>query len=125
DGPDVWPSQRDVAEEVGLSRTQVADVVDRARTRWGKKKSVTLLRNDVERLITRQGGVATREELAQALLLTRGSTEAATGDRLRRAGAVLWAALELEGARDSARYRLQRGEQVLVIVSTTEPGEGG
>lgn len=124
DGPDVWPSQRDVAEEVGLSRAQVTDVVDRARARWSKKKSVTLLRDDVARLLALQGGVATREELAQALLMARGSTESASADRIRRAGAVLWAALELEGARDATRCRLQRGDRLLVIVSTAAAGEG-
>jgi serine/threonine protein kinase len=122
EGPDVWPAQRDVAEGIGLSRTQVVDVVDRARTRWEKKRPINLLREDVARLLERLGGVATREELAQALLVARGSTEAASAERLRRASAVLWGALELEAMRENPRFRLQRGDRLLVIVAT--PAEG-
>jgi serine/threonine protein kinase len=123
EGPDVWPAQRDVAEAIGISRRQVADVMERARSRWLKKRPINLLRDDVARLLEVQGGVATREELAQALLIARGSTEAASAERLRRAGAVLWGALELEGAREtSTRFRLQRGERLLLVVSTG--GEG-
>ncbi|MBK9410098.1 MAG: hypothetical protein IPN47_19035 [Gemmatimonadetes bacterium] len=65
---DMWPSQRDVAEALGLSRTQVADVVSRARTRWGKKPSVTTLRDDVAIVLGQLGGVATHSEVARALI---------------------------------------------------------
>lgn len=116
---DAWPSQRDVAEGLGLSRTAVADVVDRARARWAKKPWMTLLREDVARLLESHGGIATREELAQAVLLARGSTETGPSERLRKASAVLWAALEIEAARETSwRYRLQRGERLLLVVST-------
>ena len=119
EGPDAWPSQRDVADALGITRAQVAEVAQRARSRWTKKKAAVPLRDDVARLVRSHGGVATREELAQALLMVRGSTETGTGERIRRASAVLWAALELEGARESgARYRLERGERLLVVVAT-------
>jgi serine/threonine protein kinase len=121
EGPDVWPGQRDVAEALGISRSSVAETVERARTRWLKKKPVNLLRDEVARLLAAHGGLATREELAQALLSARGSAEASAAERLRRAGAVLWGALELEGTREiSSRYRLQRGERLLLVVSSPE-----
>jgi serine/threonine protein kinase len=123
DGPDVWPAQRDVAEALNIPRTQINTMLERARARWERKRPVNLLRDDVARLLAQQGGVATREELARALLTARGSTEAASADRLRRAGAVLWCALELEGSREStARYRLQRGDRMLVIVAAGVSG---
>ena len=118
DGPDVWPAQRDVAEALNIPRPQINTMLERARSRWEKKRPLNLLRDDVARLLAQHGGAATREELARALLPARGSTEAASGDRLRRAGAVLWCALELEGSREStARYRLQRGDRLLVIAA--------
>ena len=91
EGPDAWPSQRDVAERIGISRAQVNEVVERARARWIRKPWMTAVRDDVARLIDAHGGLVTREELAAALLLTRGSIEVAKGERLRRACAVLWA----------------------------------
>jgi serine/threonine protein kinase len=122
EAPDLWPSQRDVADAVGLTRTQIAEVVDRARARWAKKKAITALRDDVAKLLDQAGGVATREELARGLVRIRGTTAPAEADQIRAASAVLWAALEMEGARDvSCRYRLQRGESALVVVGT--PGD--
>ncbi|MBK9978482.1 MAG: BREX system serine/threonine kinase PglW [Gemmatimonadetes bacterium] len=123
---DMWPSQRDVAEALGLSRTQVADVVSRARTRWGKKPSVTTLRDDVAIVLGQLGGVATHSEVARALIQARGTTSPTEADQLRTASAILWAALELEGSRESTcRYRLQRGDRLLAIVSTAVPGGDG
>jgi serine/threonine protein kinase len=125
DGPDLWPSQRDVAEGLGLTRGQVADVVERARARWGKKRAVTALRDDVAQLLVSLGGVATRGEIARALVQARGSTASTEAERERSATAVLWAALELEASREtSCRFRLQRGERLLAVVSTAAPGEG-
>lgn len=126
DGPDLWPSQRDVAEAVGLGRAQVTEVLDRARARWTKKKSVTAIRDDIARLLDQSGGVATREELARALVRIRGTTAATDHEQQRTAGAVLWAALEVEGSRETTcRFRLQRGERLLVVVSTVADGAAG
>lgn len=119
EAPDLWPSQRDVAAEVGLTRTNVSDVVVRARARWAKKKALTALRDDVARLVEQAGGVATRDELARGLIRIRGTTAASELEQQRAANAVLWAALEVESARETGcRYRLQRGERVLVVVGT-------
>lgn len=124
EGPDVWPAQRDVAEALGVSRAPVADAIERACSRWLKKRSINLLREDVHRLLMQLGGIATREELAQALLAARGSTETAPADRLKRASAVLWCALEMEAAqKTSPRYHLQRGERLLLITATTTAEE--
>ncbi len=125
DGSDLWPSQKEVAEDLGLTRAQVADVVDRARTRWTKKKSMTVLRDDVARLLTMHGGVATHEELARAILQTRGTSNADRAEPLRSATAALWAALELESSQTTCRFRLQRGERLLAVVRTAAPGESG
>lgn len=124
DGGDLWPSQRDVAEDIGLTRAQVADVVDRARARWAKKKSMTVLREDVARLLAMHGGVATHRELARALVQARGSTNPDHFEQLRAANAVLWAALELEASQTTCRFRLQRGERLLAIVGTAANGDG-
>lgn len=119
EAPDLWPSQRDVAVEVGLTRANVSEVVERARARWAKKRALTAIRDDVARLLEQSGGVATREELARGLVRIRGTTAQTEAEQQKGANAVLWAALEVEGAREtSCRYRLQRGERSLVVVST-------
>lgn len=120
EAPDLWPSQRDVAAEVGLTRANVSDVVARARTRWAKRpRAMNALRDDVARLVEQAGGVATRDELTRALIRIRGTTAPTELEQQRGANAVLWAALEIEGAREAGcRYRLQRGERVLVVVGT-------
>lgn len=119
EAPDLWPSQRDVAAEMGLTRANVTEVVDRARARWTKKKALTALRDDVARLLEQSGGVATREEMARGLARIRGTTAQSVLEEQRGANAVLWAALEVEGARETGcRYRLQRGERSLIVVST-------
>jgi hypothetical protein len=78
-----------------------------------------VLRDDVSRMLYDLGGVATVEELARALLMERGSSTPSEVERLKRSRAALWCALEMEAAREgTCRFRLQRGERLLVVVAT-------
>ena len=99
----IRPSQRRrrVADYIllyGATPTEIDDAIDRARKRWSRHRWMTPLRDTVARLVAKYGGIMTLHETAEALAATRGSTE--TGDaRLRRAGAVAAAALEMESVR--------------------------
>ena len=116
------PARREIAVLCGASPTEIDDAIDRARKRWSRHRWMTPLRDTVARLVAKYGGIMTLHELAEALAATRGSTE--TGNaRLRRAGAVAAAALEMESVRDDARYRLHRPEasdDACAVVVATE-----
>ncbi|HET6763297.1 MAG TPA: BREX system serine/threonine kinase PglW, partial [Longimicrobiaceae bacterium] len=119
-----WPATQDVAEALGFARHEVQAAVDRARERWGRDRKGWLvpLRDSVAALLEKHGGVMTRAELVGALLAQRGSS-AAGGERERSAGAVAYAAVEAEAAREGARFVLYRGRELLVLAtpSLAEP----
>jgi len=119
-----WPATQDVAEALGFARHEVQGVVDRARERWGKDRKGWLapLRDSVASLLEKHGGVMTRAELVGALLAQRGSS-ALAGERERSAGAVAYAAVEAEAAREGARFVLYRGRDHLFVVGTPELAE--
>ena len=115
------PAHREVAESLGATPTGMARAIRRLRERWNRQRWMTRLRDSVAALVAKHGGVMTMRELADALAAIRGSTE--TGEaRLRRAGAVAAAALEMESAREDSRFRLHRrdaspGASALVLAT--------
>ena len=116
------PSQREVAEATGSSRTQVQAAIDRAAGKWAKNSWMTSLREEVAAYLQRREAVASVAEVASALLISHGST-AGEAERQRLAAAVLQAVLEVEATRESARYVIYRGHAVPLVVSTEGQGE--
>ncbi|MGH9159077.1 MAG: protein kinase domain-containing protein, partial [Vicinamibacteraceae bacterium] len=116
-----WPTQSDVAQQLGLTRARVSQVVTRARARWVKDPSITRLRNDVFELVQSHGRVMTARELAQALLTMRVS-EAPEPLRSIRALAVTRAAIEAERERSEPRFTEIR-QQVLLVATDEEVGD--
>lgn len=110
-----WPKQSDVAEQLGLTRARIGQVVTKARARWIKDPSITRLRNDVAELLEAHGRVMTAAELAQALLTTRGS-EAPEPVRAERAMAVARTAIESERERSEPRFTEFRLGALLVAL---------
>jgi serine/threonine protein kinase len=102
-----WPGPSDVKIRVGLDRAGYDGLLERARMRWSKQPAITQVRHDLEAILERAGGVLPADEVALALLAQRGSTATGT-DRLRRARAVLRAALETEAARGTNRFTWRR-----------------
>ena len=121
-GLGLLPAHREVAESLGVAPSEIAGAIRRARDRWGRHGWMAPLRESVAALVSKSGGIMTVRELAEALAATRGSIE--TGEaRLRRAGAVAAAALEMESAREHSRYRVQRRDAsngVSALVLATE-----
>jgi len=105
-----WPSQSDVAADLGVTRARVGQVTATARGRWLRQPALTELRADLADVIARHGGVTTVDELADAVLVRRGSTRR-SHERRRRAAAVVRAALEAEAARDAPRFAAYRRSQ--------------
>jgi len=109
-----WPSQRQVAEQAELERAVVADALGSARTRWRNRPELTAIRAELSDLLRTRDGVAGGDELATALLATRGSLE---GEPVRthRARAVVRAALEAEATLQSPRFVHRRIDEVLLV----------
>ena len=122
DGLGLLPAHREIAESLGAPPTEIAGAIRRARDRWSKHRWVVPLRDSVATLVAKYGGIMTVRELADALAAARGSTE--TGEaRLRLAGAVAAAALEMESTREEPRYRLHRRDSssgTVALVLATE-----
>lgn len=112
-------------EQTGLDRAVVADALASARTRWRKRPDVNAVRDEIVDLLLRREGVAGGDELAAALLTTRGSL---AGDpvRSRRARAVVRAAAEAEAGLQEPRFAIRRvGEAVLLALDGEIAGDDG
>lgn len=109
-----WPAQADIARVVGVTRARVGQIVGKLQARWAKDPALTKLRIDLDGIVAGQGGVMTIPELAEAVLVARGSMveEPLRTDRAR---AVVRAALEVERTMSDPKLAVQRdGGRVLV-----------
>lgn len=112
-----WPSQSDVAEALGVSRARIGQIVAKLATRWSKDPAMTPLRTNVVEFLDASGGIQSVDELAEALLSSRGSSEDEPL-RSRRARAVARAAVEVERIMAEPRFLVRRdGDKVLVARS--------
>ena len=109
DAPDapVWPSQSDVARILAMTPVAVSQTLARARRRWAKTPALTKLRNDIVELLEAHGGVMTRQEVADALLVRRGSVQEQPL-RSRHARACVRAAVETERSGAAPRWIVRR-----------------
>lgn len=111
-----WPSLQQLSELTGASHVQLRKWIDTYRNRWDKDVAITRVRADLDELVETLGGVATVEELASALLASRGSHQTEP-IRTRYAVAVVCAALEVETYKSEPRFVLRRGEHRLLIAT--------
>jgi serine/threonine protein kinase len=102
-----WPGLPDLKSRVGLDRASYDALLDRARARWAKRPAITQIRNEMQTILERAGGVLAGDDLAFGLAAQRGSTATGAG-RLRRARAVTRAALEVEVTRGGNRFTWRR-----------------
>ena len=113
----LWPSQTDVATIVGVTRARVGQLVGKFQERWAKDPPLTSLRNSITEILATAGGVMTIGELAESILVARGSVE----DEPRRtllATAVARACFEVERTMAEPRFLVRRDDdRVLVALS--------
>jgi len=112
----IWPSQGEVAQLAGVTRGRISQILIDAEKRWLKDPAITVVRDDIAKLLEQNGGVMSSEELCQALRTARGSLE---DDPLamRRTRAVARAAVETENQLEFPKFHLRRdGNNALVAI---------
>lgn len=109
-----WPSQTDVARQLEVTRARVGQLLAKLQERWARDAALTRLRTDLAEIVNSQGGVMSAQELAETLLVARGSAQ----DEPRRtqlASAVLRAAVEVERGMSEPRYIVARDSNSVLI----------
>ncbi|SIO85589.1 BREX system serine/threonine kinase PglW [Nocardiopsis sp. JB363] len=92
----VWPKQKDVAEALGLSAGRIPQIIKTQRTRWKKLPAVRALREEILKLLTGLGRIASAAEIADALIVRRGTRLREREQRRALALAAVRAVLEVE-----------------------------
>jgi serine/threonine protein kinase len=119
-GERLWPTLGYAAAQCRLPRSAVSGALLKARERWLKLPVVTELRNELEAMLDRHGGVMTVPELARALLAAKGSAQQDDDIRLRIAAAIVRAACEAESHLAAQRYQVFDHEPAPLIAKSAE-----
>ena len=95
-GIGVWPKQKDVAEALGLSAGRIPQMLKEERKRWKKLPAVRALRDEIVELLAGLGRVASAVEIADALVVRRGTQLPEREQRRALALAAVRAVVEVE-----------------------------
>jgi serine/threonine protein kinase len=115
--PSVWPSQAEVADLVDVTRGRIGQLVTKFHTRWSKDAALNRLRTDVAELVHKAGGAMSVSELADAIVVSRGSTQDEPA-RTRSALALARICVEVEKTREEPRFVMRRsGEKILIAMT--------
>src|SRR5207247_1089529 len=68
-----WPTQREVAEALGVAQPQISRAFLKQVPRWGQDADLGEVRDEIAALLDEVGGVMSGAELAQALIGSRGT----------------------------------------------------
>ena len=118
-----WPTPAAISGHLGIETLLVRELIDKVLTQWGKTKAITDLREDIVGLLDDNGGVMTAVEVADAILLRRGSVQDSPL-RERWAYAVVRAAVETELSKQEPRWLLRRsGNRFLIADNRQGRGE--
>lgn len=116
---ELWPSQTEIAPVVDVTRGRIGQLVGKFQSRWCKDAAITKMRLDLVEILTTAGGVLALRELAEALLVARGSVE----DEPRRtqfALAIARACTEAERTLAEPRFLVRRDQGRIFIALTQE-----
>ena len=112
-----WPSQSEIADAVGVTRARIGQLIGTFQTRWSRDPAVTVMREKVAEIVESAGGVMTVSELAEAILVARGSIEDEPR-RSRLATGIARVCLEVERTMVEPRFLVRRDhDRVLVALS--------
>ncbi len=114
---DRWPSQSEIAPLINVTRGRIGQLISKFQLSWSKEAALTKLRSDIADILVAAGGVMSVAELADAILVARGSIE----EEPRRsliATAVVRAASEVERTMAEPRFHVRR-DQGRVLVATS------
>ncbi|MCP5011171.1 MAG: BREX system serine/threonine kinase PglW, partial [Aestuariibacter sp.] len=118
-----WPTAAKLSAHIGIETTEARELTAKVLTQWGKAKAVTELRDEIVEMLDENGGVMTAIELADAVLLRRGSVQDSPL-RERWAQAVVRVAVETELSKQEPRWMLRRsGNGFLIADDRNAMGE--
>ena len=118
-----WPTAAKLSAHVGIETVEVRELTSKVLAQWGKAKAVSELRDEIIELLEENGGVMTAIELADAVLLRRGSVQDSPL-RERWAQAVVRVAVETELSKQEPRWMLRRsGNRFLIADDRNAMGE--
>ncbi|UZE96938.1 BREX system serine/threonine kinase PglW [Alkalimarinus alittae] len=118
-----WPTAGKISAHISLESSEVRELTTKVLTHWGKSKVITELRDEIISLLDENGGVMTAIELADAILLRRGSVQDSPL-RERWAHAVVRVAVETELSKQEPRWMLRRsGNRFLIADDRNDTGE--
>lgn len=115
----LWPSQADIADWVATTRERIGQLLAKFHTRWAKDPALNRLRADVAELIFKAGGVMSRSELADAVLVARGSAQDEPL-RTRYAEALARLCVEVEQTREEPRFVMRRSGDRILVATTVD-----
>ena len=114
-----WPSQAEIAPIVNVTRGRIGQLVSKFQARWCKDTALTKMRSDLVEILTSAGGVLALRELAEALVVARGSVEEEPR-RTQYALAVARACTEAERTLVEPRFLVRRDQGRVFIALTHE-----
>tara|TARA_Y100000296_G_scaffold87381_1_gene132852 strand:+ start:419 stop:4585 length:4167 start_codon:yes stop_codon:yes gene_type:complete len=118
-----WPTPVAISGYLGIETAMIREVQEKVLTQWSKTKAVTGLRDEIVSLLDDNGGVMTAVELANVILLRRGSVQESPL-RERWSYAVVRAAVETELSKQEPRWLLRRsGNNFLIADDRNRQGE--
>ncbi|MER5216318.1 BREX system serine/threonine kinase PglW [Streptomyces sp. NPDC002838] len=117
-----WPTQQPVGAQLGITTGRVGQVLVKQRTRWAEMPIMRSILAELVELLEGFGRIAGAQELADALLARRGSSEGSDEVRRATAAAVVRAAVEVDSAAAEDRCFLTRrfGDQILIALEAPE-----
>lgn len=118
-----WPSVSKLSAHIGIDSSEAREISLKLLQQWGKFKTINDLREEVVELLQDNGGVMTAIEIADAVLLRRGSIQQSPV-RERWAQAAVRAALETENSKQNSRLIIRRsGNRFLIADNQNSFGE--
>ncbi|MCE7517129.1 BREX system serine/threonine kinase PglW [Halomonas titanicae] len=114
-----WPTMISISAHTGLETVEVRSFQEKVIAQWSKNKSITEIRDEITEILADNGGVITALEVAEALLLRRGSLQESPL-RERWAQAVARAAVDAELAKHEPRWIIRRTGRRLVLADNIQ-----
>ncbi|MBR9910594.1 MAG: BREX system serine/threonine kinase PglW [Gammaproteobacteria bacterium] len=118
-----WPTPAAMSAHLGIETAVIRELIDKVVVQWGKTPVITDLRDEIVTILDDNGGVMTAVEVADAILLRRGSVQDSPL-RERWAHAVVRVAVETELSKQEPRWLLRRsGNRFLIADNREQRGE--
>lgn len=106
-----WPTNREVAEALGVTPGRISQIATAARAHWAADDVLTEIAAETVSLLRDLGRVAELDELAGRLLLRHGSTTTGHATRMAQARAVLRAVV----GRSEDEFRQRRNGHTVLL----------